>query len=375
MLELPFFQKDSDFMDFPNIFKGDYRLLAIPPILLMIISLFFIPQVKMGVDFTGGTLISLTLDHAIDAEELQVELASEGLDADVRVFETAVGFKAEVEVPQSENLVRAEELKQEFDALLPEASALEIMAETNETAVPEYNAKRAEIRAVANEMFSLARFDASSLEIAGMNDLDRAFVQAYQQVYANYENSISEPIDKHVDYTSISVQTVSPLLSIHFIDKALNVVALSAILSIVFVFLFFRSLVPSLAVIVGAFCDIIIALGAMGFFGIPLTISSFAALLMLVGYSLDTDILLTMRMLKRKGNPREKAHDSMKTGLTMSLTGVIAFTSLFVLASLTHIPTYFEISAVALAGLFGDMFATWGLNAVLLLWHVERREK
>ncbi len=362
-------------MDFPNIFKGDYRLLAIPPILLMIISLFFIPQVKMGVDFTGGTLISLTLDHAIDAEELQVELASEGLDADVRVFETAVGFKAEVEVPQSENLVRAEELKQEFDALLPEASALEIMAETNETAVPEYNAKRAEIRAVANEMFSLARFDASSLEIAGMNDLDRAFVQAYQQVYANYENSISEPIDKHVDYTSISVQTVSPLLSIHFIDKALNVVALSAILSIVFVFLFFRSLVPSLAVIVGAFCDIIIALGAMGFFGIPLTISSFAALLMLVGYSLDTDILLTMRMLKRKGNPREKAHDSMKTGLTMSLTGVIAFTSLFVLASLTHIPTYFEISAVALAGLFGDMFATWGLNAVLLLWHVERREK
>ena len=80
-----------------------------------------------------------------------------------------------------------------------------------------------------------------------------------------------------------------------------------------------------------------------------------------------------MSNLKRRGDPRENAFDAMKTGMTMSITGIIAFSALFILAMLTHIPTYYEISAVALAGLVGDLFATWGLNAVMVLHYKERR--
>ncbi len=360
-------------MDLPNIFTGDYRRLAIPPLLLIVASLFFIPQIQLGVDFKGGTLISLTLDHSIDAAVLEEQLASEGLDADVRVFETAVGHKAEIEFPQSESLLRAEELKDRFEQLLPEATNLEIMAEMNENYRTEYEAKRGEIDAVADEMFVLVGSNMRADLFDGVNDLEKAFSDAYKKIYSNYQESVTEPIDKYVDYTSISVQTVSPTLSTHFIDTAIKVAAIAALLSAVFVFVFFRAIVPSIAVITGAACDIIIALGAMGLFGIPLTLPSFAALLMLVGYSLDTDILLTMRMLKRRGNAREKAHGAMKTGLTMSVTGMVAFATLFVLSILTHIPTYYEISSVALAGLVGDIFATWGVNAVMLLWYVEKR--
>ncbi len=191
-------------------------------------------------------------------------------------------------------------------------------------------------------------------------------------MYGDYENSISGPIEKHLHYDSISVQTVSPLLSTQFIGKALWVVLGSAVLSIVFVFIFFRDPFPAAAVLCGAFSDVTIAMGAMGLFGIPFTLPSFAALLMLIGFSLDTDVLLTMRILKRRGDPREKAYHAMLTGLTMSVTAMVAFIALFLLAMLTHIPTYYEISAVALAGLVGDMFATWGIDAVLLLWHVEK---
>ncbi|NYZ76900.1 hypothetical protein H0O02_01135 [Candidatus Micrarchaeota archaeon] len=360
-------------MEFPNIFRGDYRLLAIVPLLLVAISLFFIPTIKMGVDFRGGTLISLTLDNQIDSADLEERLAAEGLDADVRIFETAVGYKAEIEFPQSDALVNAEGLKDEFEKLLPEATNLEIMAEMNESQRAEYEAKRAEIDAVADEMFVLAGVNTKAELIGGVNDLEDTFMDAYKKVYSNYQISVTQPIDKYIEYTSISVQTVSPMLSTHFIEIAIRVAVLSAILSAVFVFAFFRVVVPSIAVITGAACDIIIALGAMGLFGIPFTLPAFAALLMLVGFSLDTDILLTMRMLKRKGDPREKAHDAMKTGLTMSVAAVIAFGTLFVLAALTHIPTYYEISAVALAGLVGDMIATWGINAVMLLWYAERR--
>ena len=359
-------------MDFPNIFKGNYKLLIIPPLVLVLISIYFIPQIKMGVDFQGGTMVTLSLKGAADAERLKADLASEGLNAEVKVYQTATGYKAEIEVPQSVKLVEAEQLKSDFNGKLLEVSSLEIAALQNSSMMNEYLAKRAVLENVTNRIFALSGMSRSQFNITGVIEEQKAFSSAYMKVYSDYQNSISAPIEKHIAYDSISVQTVSPLLSSQFISKAINVVIFSAVLSTVFVFLFFRTFVPSLAVLTGALSDVIIALGAMGIFGIPFTLPSFAALLMLIGFSLDTDILLTMRMLKRKGDPREKAHWAMKTGLTMSVTAIVAFSALFILAILTHIPTYFEISAVALAGLVGDMFATWGINAVLLLWYVER---
>ncbi|RLG19536.1 hypothetical protein DRN67_02455 [Candidatus Micrarchaeota archaeon] len=64
----------------------------------------------------------------------------------------------------------------------------------------------------------------------------------------------------------------------------------------------------------------------------------------------------------------------MKTGMTMTSTAIVAFGALFLLALITHIPTYYQISAVAITGLVGDLVATWGLNAVIILWYAEKRE-
>lgn len=361
-------------MELPNIYKGDYRLLTIPPLLLILISVFFIPQIKMGVDFQGGTLITLTLKGAVDSDALASQLKTEGLDAKVQVFQTTNGYQAEIEVPQSQDLVNAESLRNQFNALLPTVSDLEIKAYRDSNYSIEYDTKKAELDGIANQMFTMAKMDRNKMNISGINDLQKRFSEAYSNVYKNYQLSISEPIDRAVDYNSISVQTVSPVLSTHFIEKAVNVVIFSAILSVILVFLFFRDIVPSIAVLTGAVADVTIAMGAMGLFGIPFTLQSFAALLMLVGFSLDTDILLTTRMLKRRGDPRENAYDAMKTGMTMSVMAIVSFLALFILASLTHISTYFEISAVALAGLVGDIFATWGINGVLILWHTERKK-
>ncbi|MCI0503849.1 hypothetical protein L0Y65_04000 [Candidatus Micrarchaeota archaeon] len=359
----------------PNIYRGDYRLLAAAPLLAIAISLFFIPSIKMGVDFQGGTVITVSLSEKADAADLQARLEGEGLDATVRVFDTAVGYRAEIEVPQSEDLIRADALKEEFNAMLPEVASLEVAALENSSNSGAYMAKKAELDAVADQLFELAHIRRSGLNISGTNDLQKRFGEAYTAVYASYQNSISGPIDEAVNYDSISVQTVSPALSSHFIEVATNVVMLAIILSFILVFAFFRDVMPSVAVLTGALADIVMALGAMGFFGIPLTLASFAALLMLLGFSLDTDILLTTRLLKRKGDPRENAFDAMKTGLTMSVMAIIAFGALFILAAVTHIPTYYEISAVALAGLVGDMLATWGINGVLILHHVEEKRR
>jgi len=360
-------------MNFPNIYNiKDYRLLAVVPLALLAIAVMFIPNIKLGVEFSGGTLISLDLEEKIaDVSQLKTALEADGLKADLKLYDTTAGQRLEIELPQSNDLIAAEKLRAEFDSLLPRVSTLEVEAQQNESKKSEYKAEYEKAESMVKEMYAIAGLKYEKQENASVNQLDKNIRSAYKEVYAKYEKSIITPIDKNIKYKNISIKTVSPLLSASFIETALKVALVSAILSSLFVFLSFRTFIPSIAVITGAFCDIIIALGAMGFFGIPLTLASFAALLMIVGFSLDTDILLTSRMIKQKGDPREKAYDSMKTGLTMSIMAIISFGTLFALASITHISTYYEISSVALAGLVGDMFATWGINAVILLWYVE----
>jgi preprotein translocase subunit SecF len=112
----------------------------------------------------------------------------------------------------------------------------------------------------------------------------------------------------------------------------------------------------------------------MGFFGIELTMSSFAALLMMLGFSLDTDMLLTMRLIKqRRGTLREAAWSALHTGGTMSVTDLIAFTVLLVVGYFTHLTTYFEIASVAVIGLIGDIIATWMFNAPLIMMMLKEK--
>ena len=65
------------------------------------------------------------------------------------------------------------------------------------------------------------------------------------------------------------------------------------------VFIYFRTLVPSLAVILAAFSDIVVTLAIFNLTGEKLSTAGVAAFLMLIGYSVDTDILLNTRVLKK----------------------------------------------------------------------------
>ncbi|MFA5076894.1 MAG: hypothetical protein WC488_00510 [Candidatus Micrarchaeia archaeon] len=355
----------------PNIYQGDYRRLIIFPLILLAVSAFFIPQIKLGVDFQGGTLIIIDLEEHVDADQLRNSLALEGLSGTVKVYTTSFGEKAEVEIPQNPDLVKADSLIGLFNTKLEEVSRLEAQANANSSYMGQYLDERKNLNNISNSLFALAGNDTNAGDFENLNALKSAVSASYRSVYDNYKSTISKSIDKYVKYSSFSIQSVSPALSAQFITNALNVAAIAAILTTILVFIFFRDFIPSIAVITGALCDVFIALGAMGLLGIPFTLASFAALLMILGFSLDTDILLTMRMLKRAGDPREKAFDAMKTGVTMSVTAFFSFLILYLISMYTHIAIYSEISGVALAGLFGDIFATWCINAVVLLLHVE----
>jgi len=364
----------------PNPYSGNYKLLVIVPILLMLVSLAFIPSVKRGVDFKGGTLVTMQTSEMVDAESLKSELSAKGYQvSSAKSMKNPSGYEVEVEIERDESLTRAEDLKTAFFEKIDEVSRLEsdvTVSNGSSDAIAKYIEARAAIDKTSDELFMISGSSLKASEVTSTNDLKTKVSEAYRVTIDSYSAKLSAMLSTLVNYESASFNEVSASLSAKFIDKAFMVVVYSTIFVSIVVFIIFRSIIPSIAVLLGAACDIIIALGAMGIFGIPLTLASFAALLMLVGFSLDTDVLLTMRVIKRKeGAPRERAYDAMKTGMTMSTALMLSFLCLFILASVTHINTYYEISAVALAGLVADLFATWLLNGPIVLWYLEHGGK
>jgi preprotein translocase subunit SecF len=138
----------------------------------------------------------------------------------------------------------------------------------------------------------------------------------------------------------------------------------------VVIFISFRTFVPAVAVVLSAFADMVMTAAAMNIVGIPLTLGTTAALLMLIGYSVDSDILLTNRVLKRQGKLNEKLTGAFHTGIIMTSTTLAAATALFIVSWFGSVQILMEISAVLLIGLSADVLNTWLTNAGILKWYV-----
>ncbi|MCA9459791.1 MAG: protein translocase subunit SecF [Nanoarchaeota archaeon] len=176
---------------------------------------------------------------------------------------------------------------------------------------------------------------------------------------------------KFVDGENYNSNVISPSLSNAFFSQAIKILIVSFVLMSIVIFIYFREFVPSFAVVLSGLFDLIVTLGILDFFEIKISIAGIGALLMLIGYSIDTDVLLTNRLIKEKGdNYFEKTFDAFKTGILMSMTTLFAgLIALYV----TNSNVIFQISLILVIGLLVDMVSTWIQNAGILLWWLERK--
>jgi len=140
----------------------------------------------------------------------------------------------------------------------------------------------------------------------------------------------------------------------------------------VVIFLTFRTFVPSVAVVFSALADMVMTAAVMNIIGIPLSLGTTAALLMLIGYSVDSDILLTTRVLKRQGKLNDKLMGAFHTGMIMTSTTLAAVAALFAVSWFGSVQILMEISAVLLIGLVADILNTWLTNVGILKWYVQK---
>ncbi|MBR9706755.1 protein translocase subunit SecF [Candidatus Pacearchaeota archaeon] len=175
-----------------------------------------------------------------------------------------------------------------------------------------------------------------------------------------------------LDEGNSNIEFTGSSLSGSFYKQLRISVILSFILMAIVVFLIFRTFIPSLAAVLSAFADIMMTLAFVNLLGIRVSSAGIIAFLMLIGYSVDTDIMLTTRLLKRRGRERSLTQ-AFKTGITMTLTSIAAISvALFITKSFSDVLG--QILTIILIGLVFDILNTWITNASILKWYLERKE-
>lgn len=165
------------------------------------------------------------------------------------------------------------------------------------------------------------------------------------------------------------------ILSTSFYKQLLIAILIAFLFMAIVIFIIFRNLIPSIAVIISAFADILMTLVLINILGIKVSTAGIVAFLMLIGYSVDTDILLTTRVLKRKeGSLNERIFRSFKTGTTMTLTSLLAMLIAFLVVK-SFSAVLAQIFIVLVIGLAFDLLNTWITNVSILKWYMKSRGK
>lgn len=186
------------------------------------------------------------------------------------------------------------------------------------------------------------------------------------------ESSLSETDGLQIlelSQLTASLGSDSQLTAIYGVLGAFGLISL-------FVIIIFRSIIPAVVIILSAISNILVGLAAMNLVGIQLTMGTLGALLMLIGYSIDSDILLNDHVIRgNKDSFTESVHDAMGTGVTMTVTSLSAMVVMFILATIFGIGLLADMGFLLAIGLSMDLVNTYMMNVSLLRWYTKRGDQ
>src|SRR3989338_7440705 len=349
-----------------NVYDGNYLLLLFVPLALFAVFGYLATQVSLGIELQGGALVSLQLPHDASVEGLGDSLEKEFNLGDAQVDKVQSPLGTGVLIKFSEDPVLATASTQMGQVQSAFSSGGEVSVEKITTTI--------ESLAPYLEPGDKQDFLGQLQQSQGRQALDVGYA-ALASAKKNFDTRLTAFLAGKLgvkSFDSISFRTIGPSLGKTLFEQA-KLAALTALVFLLsLVFYFFRTWLPTLAIVLAVLFDVLTALAGMAVFKIPLTLASLSAMLMIVGYSVDTDVLLTTRILKRhESTHRQRAFDAMITGITITSTAFAASAVLFTVAHFTQMTLVTEIASVILFGLFGGLIAPWFMNAPILLWLVE----
>ena len=215
--------------------------------------------------------------------------------------------------------------------------------------------------------------------IRTISDLRTGEQQAVVVQTISDEEKTKEALENFLGYKltdkNSSIEFTGSSLSQDFYRQLRFAIIIAFILMAIVVFIIFRTFIPSFAVVLSAFADIVMTVALVDILGWKISSAGIVAFLMLIGYSVDTDIMLTSNLLRRKDEPvNSRIYSAFKTGITMTLTSLAAvIVALIITSGFSEVLK--QIFSVLTIGLSFDILNTWVTNASILKWYVEKKEQ
>ena len=333
--------------DFSHFYDRNYKFLLIIPVLIILVALVYIISftaqtgdiVKKDVSLTGGTTLTI-YNGNISVIELQNALQKKFNDVSVRrLTDFGTGQQLALTV---ESKAQPDELKKAVEEIL------------------NYS---------LDDKNSSVEFTGESLSKSFYKELIKAMFLAF--VFMSVAIFLIFGTDNKFKTLAVFIVLIIFVLQV-LVTESLITNILSLILVAALTFVYIRLSIPSVYVITCAIADILIPMSLVNLTGMSLSTAGIAAFLMLIGYSVDSDIVLTMRVLKRKEDSlNSRIFGAFKTGITMTLTSLAAVLVGYII---TISPVLKQIFFILIIGLITDIIVTWSVNASLLKWYCDKRE-
>jgi len=329
-------------------YNKTYKLLLIIPAVLLLLSLIYLfvfyqknnDIIRKDISLSGGTVVTLNTEK--DIEEAKELIFQELEDFSIRkISNLRTGEQIALVI---ESPLGVEETKQAIE------SALDLKITENNSSI---------------------EFTGPSLGAAFYKQLLYGIIIAFSLmgivVFFVFGDNLKLKI-------IISILTLLPIILFWFGAINLNVAMVFNIIILLFSsFIYIKTSLPSFAVILSAFADITMSLALVNILGIKLSAAGIIAFLMLIGYSVDTDIMLTSRAIKSRDKKLNKRIlSAFKTGMTMTITSIVAvLVALFFTRTFSSVLS--QIFTILIIGLSFDLLNTWLTNSGIIKWYCDKK--
>lgn len=198
-------------------------------------------------------------------------------------------------------------------------------------------------------------------------------VEASDIAAAELMTSLESILNIKLTEENHSIEETGSSLGKSFYAQMLKAILIALLLMAIVIFIMFRNVIPSLAIIISLVSDIIVIIAAIDLLGMKLSAAGISAILFVIGYSVDTNIILTTKVLKRReeGPLNERVASAIKTGLTITATAMAA---LLVAYSLSSSPILRQMFLIIIIALLADIVMTYLLNGAIICRYLKRKE-
>jgi preprotein translocase subunit SecF len=303
---------------------------------------------NMGVDFAGGTLATVKFKNTPDLDKLRSELAKQGIET-TKVTLQLIGDEIG-QAPKNEVLVRLPNLVQvqqkagQSETAATALSDADIGKQKLLAALAAFNDPSAQgktdFNTIGSDKLKSALIEKAKLDAQSAEEAARAIVDYREKSRSGLIGDINEV--KNISgvppqigevlgqqfFTGAasvkSAEAVSPQVGADLRNSAIVVTVVSCIAMLIFVAFRFKSWGFGIGAVVAVFHDVLVTLGIFSIMQWEINLTVVAALLTLVGYSMNDTIVIfdrirEMMKTKRREGLEKLTNDAINQTLSRTI--------------------------------------------------------